>query len=76
MLDASGVRRYAGEHAVILNQLVQDFQYFIEGAKDWHNKAKYEKREELKELLGHEPIEVFVGGLLGIGLAFFLNQFY
>lgn len=76
MFDASGVRRHAGEHAVLLNQLVDDFQYFIEGAKDWHKKAEYEKRTKLKELLGHEPIEVFVGGLLGVGLAFLLYQVY
>ncbi|HLQ97174.1 MAG TPA: divergent PAP2 family protein [Candidatus Dormibacteraeota bacterium] len=76
MFDASGVRRQAGKQAVVLNQLIKDFQYFVEGAKDWKEKEEYEKRQELKELLGHQPIEVFFGGVTGIGIAFLLFQFY
>ncbi|WP_284141452.1 MULTISPECIES: divergent PAP2 family protein [unclassified Virgibacillus] len=76
MFDASGVRRQAGEHAILLNQLVKDFQYFVEGAKDWNKKEEYEKRRELKELLGHQPIEVFFGGLAGICIALFLFPLY
>ncbi|MBM7570927.1 divergent PAP2 family protein [Aquibacillus albus] len=70
MFDASGVRRHAGEQAVLLNMLVKDFHYFVEEAKEWAKKAEYEKRKELKELLGHEPIEVFFGGLTGVIIAF------
>ncbi|GGA76610.1 divergent PAP2 family protein [Ornithinibacillus halotolerans] len=69
MYDASGVRRHAGTHATVLNQLVKDFQVLIEGAKNWENKEKYEKREDLKELLGHQPIEVFFGAITGILVA-------
>ena len=76
MFDASGVRRQAGQQAVVLNQLIKDFQYFMEGAKDWKDKEEYEKRQELKELLGHQPIEVFFGGLTGVGIALLLFQFY
>lgn len=76
MFDATGVRRQAGEQAVVLNMLIKDFQFFIEGAKDWNKKEEYEKRRELKELLGHQPIEVFFGGLFGIGIAFLLFQLY
>lgn len=76
MFDATGVRRHAGEHAVVLNQLIKDFQYFVDGAKDWNKKEEYEKRQELKELLGHQPIEVFFGGVTGIGIAFLLYPFY
>ncbi|ALX47219.1 divergent PAP2 family protein [Lentibacillus amyloliquefaciens] len=76
MFDASGVRRQAGEQAIVINQLVEDFQYFMEGAKDWNRKEIYQKRKELKELLGHQPIEVFFGGLSGVAIAFFLYQFY
>ncbi|MGM8365173.1 divergent PAP2 family protein [Virgibacillus sp. W0181] len=72
MFDATGVRRQAGEQAILLNQLMKDFQYFIEEAKDWNKKAEYEKRKELKELLGHQPIEVLFGGLSGVGIAFLL----
>lgn len=76
MFDASGVRRQAGEQAVLLNQLSKDFNHFMEGAKDWNKKAEIEKRKELKELLGHQPIEVFFGGLSGIGIAFLLYFLY
>ncbi|MCB2536239.1 divergent PAP2 family protein, partial [Listeria monocytogenes] len=33
MFDATGVRRQAGEQAVVLNKLVTDFQDFVEHAK-------------------------------------------
>ncbi|MRH44759.1 divergent PAP2 family protein [Aquibacillus halophilus] len=76
MFDATGVRRQAGEQAVVLNMLVKDFNYFIEEAKVWSKKKEYEKRAELKELLGHQPIEVFFGGLTGIILAFLLYPLF
>ena len=73
MFDASGVRRQAGEQAVVLNQLVADFNRIIEDAKDWPKMAKQEKTKELKELLGHKPIEVFFGCLTGILLALIIH---
>jgi len=76
MFDASGIRRQAGEQAVIINQLINDFQDFVEGTKAWKDKKEDEKRQELKEIMGHQPIEVFVGALLGIVIAFLLYQFY
>ena len=54
MYDASGVRRAAGRQARIINQIVLDFY-----------KEKQVKTEKLKELLGHTPLEVFVGAILG-----------
>ncbi|MCH1625521.1 divergent PAP2 family protein [Ferdinandcohnia quinoae] len=66
MFDASGVRRHAGEQATVLNQLVADFQRFAEEAKMWPKSDEDKKRSDLKELLGHQPIEVFFGGLSGI----------
>jgi uncharacterized protein len=66
MFDATGVRRHAGEQATVLNKLVTDFHKFLEEARDWPKKKEQEKRKELKELLGHQPIEVFFGGLSGI----------
>lgn len=76
MYDASGIRRQAGEQAIIINQLINDFQSFIEGTKDWKEKETIQKRQELKEIMGHRPIEVFFGALSGIGIAFILAQFY
>lgn len=69
MFDATGIRRQAGEQAIVLNMLVKDFQYFVEEAKVWAKKQEFEKKQELKELLGHQPIEVFFGGVTGIILA-------
>lgn len=73
MFDASGVRREAGEHAIILNLLVRDFKRLRDGAQDWTDKEEYEKIQELKTLLGHKPSEVFVGALCGIFVAFILH---
>ncbi|MDR0958515.1 MAG: divergent PAP2 family protein [Clostridiales bacterium] len=55
MYDAAGIRRAAGKQAEILNMLI-DY---------WENAGlKIDKR--LKELLGHTPIEVAAGAILGI----------
>ncbi|WP_117237044.1 divergent PAP2 family protein [Thermus sediminis] len=60
MYDATGIRRAAGLHAQLLNQLVQEFQEVL---------RKGPKPEPLKELLGHTYLEVFVGALLGLLVA-------
>lgn len=72
MFDSTGVRRQTGEQAIMLNILTNDFNRFVNEARDWGNKEQYQKKEELKELLGHQPIEVFFGGLTGILLTFLL----
>lgn len=66
MFDATGIRRHAGYQATVINQLVMDFNKVREEMKHWPEKQAEEKRNELKELLGHQPIEVFFGGLLGV----------
>lgn len=59
MYDAAGVRRAAGQQAKILNKIVEEWE-----------QADFEHTDKrLKELLGHTPKEVFVGGLLGIAIA-------
>ncbi|SDZ60669.1 hypothetical protein SAMN05421736_12090 [Evansella caseinilytica] len=73
MFDATGIRRHAGEQATVLNALVTDFNKLVEEMKSWPQKAEQDKRKELKELLGHQPIEVFFGGLLGIFIALTLH---
>ncbi len=57
MYDAAGVRRAAGKQARILNMIIHELQQ--------GNKLVDEK-EKLKELLGHTPIEVIAGALLGL----------
>ncbi|WP_110113750.1 divergent PAP2 family protein [Bacillus sp. CGMCC 1.16541] len=73
MFDATGVRRHAGEQATVLNQLVEDFNRVVEEAKMWPTQEEREKQEKLKELLGHQPIEVFFGAITGIIVAFLVH---
>jgi hypothetical protein len=58
MFDASNVRRAAGEQAKILNYIMDNWG---------HSKPEFVLKE-LKELLGHTPLEVIVGAALGIAL--------
>jgi acid phosphatase family membrane protein YuiD len=60
MYDAAGVRRAVGIQAGILNRMLDE--YFV------HQKFS-EKR--LLELIGHTPIQVVAGGLLGFALGWF-----
>ena len=56
MYDATGVRRAAGQQAMILNRLLDDLFIAHRGIP----------QERLRELLGHTPIEVIAGAVLGI----------
>jgi uncharacterized protein len=56
MYDAAGVRQAAGKQARILNQILDEF----------FQEHKEFNEERLKELLGHTPVQVFVGLALGI----------
>lgn len=60
MTDASGVRREAGQHARVLNKIINDIMI--------DNRTI--SFDTLKELLGHSPFEVAVGALLGVFVAF------
>jgi acid phosphatase family membrane protein YuiD len=75
MHDAMGVRRHAGYHAEVLNKLLVDFNRLIETLKD-PNLMKTESREKLKELLGHQPAEVFFGIITGILVGLLTYQVY
>lgn len=59
MYDAAGVRRAAGQQAKILNKIVED----------WGKASPSDTEKKLKELLGHTPVEVFAGAILGIIIA-------
>jgi acid phosphatase family membrane protein YuiD len=58
MSDAAGVRRAAGQQAKILNLIMEDL---------------YQSRpippQRLKELLGHTPVQVLVGAVIGVAIA-------
>lgn len=60
MYDATGVRRAAGIQASILNQIIDEL---------FQGHPISETR--LRELLGHTPIQVVVGAVLGIFIAWF-----
>lgn len=72
MFDATGVRWQAGKQAVVLNQLVTDFNLLVEQVKNWQKQEETQKQSQLKELLGHKPIEVFFGAITGALIAFVL----
>jgi len=61
MYDAAGLRRAAGRQAAILNRLVEDLVH-MRGMQE----------QKLRELLGHTPVEVVVGALLGIVVGWIL----
>ncbi len=60
--DAMGVRRQAGEHAKMLNRVA----YTLEQENQNNESPILMKFDELKELLGHTPLEVLGGIVLGI----------
>ncbi|MEG2087874.1 MAG: divergent PAP2 family protein [Angelakisella sp.] len=78
MYDAMGVRRAAGEQAKVLNKMIFSFKDInkifelldaeIEEEFD-ENTDTIIEHEELKEFLGHTPLEVLGGALLGLLIA-------
>ncbi len=61
MYDACNVRRAAGEQAKILNYIVEH----------WEEMSPALVGKELKELLGHTPVQVFMGAILGACIGWF-----
>jgi uncharacterized protein len=59
MYDAAGVRQAAGKQARVLNQIMDEF---------FHGEHQFTE-DRLKELLGHTPVQVIVGCILGIAIA-------
>ena len=60
MTDAMGVRWQTGEQSKVINKLVSEI---FSGDSEVANTA-------LKELVGHTPVQVFVGAFVGIGVPF------
>ena len=56
MYDAAGVRRSAGRNAAVINHMLDDLA----------TRGFFMDEERLKELVGHTPIQVMAGALLGI----------
>ncbi len=55
MYDAAGVRRAAGKQAKLLNKIVET-----------PGLTSLQVSEKLVEVLGHTPMQVFVGALIGV----------
>ena len=67
MYDAIGVRRETGKQAKLLNSILME------------NPLKLNAevlQEKLKEYVGHTPLQVLAGAILGIVLALVLNLYY
>lgn len=62
MFDAQGVRRATGRQAYILNKIMDDIY--------WQGKTK---ESRLRELIGHTPVEVIAGCLVGIAIAYIMQ---
>ena len=60
MYDAAGVRRHAGKQAEVLNRIVEDM---------FHGSAI--SNTKLKEVLGHSPLQVMCGAILGVAVGTF-----
>ncbi len=66
MYDAAGVRQAAGKQARVLNQVIDEL--FSE-----HSEFN---QDRLKELLGHTPVQVIVGLILGITISLLASPAY
>ena len=65
MYDAAGVRRAAGKQAACLNRIIMDI----------YKQDLVEAGGKLKELLGHTPMQVFVGAAYGVLYAILVHHF-
>lgn len=63
MYDAAGVRRAAGKQAACLNKIIMDL----------YKQDLQEAGGKLKELLGHTPLQVFIGAIFGIVYAYYIH---
>ena len=67
MYDAIGVRQETGKQARLLNMILE---------QDFFKLNNQEFQKKLKEFVGHTPLQVFVGAILGIVIALLVNLAY
>lgn len=65
MHDAMGVRRETGKQAIVINDMMELFQEM----------GKMTVEESLKEFVGHTPLQVLMGAILGSGIGFAVCTF-
>lgn len=73
--DAIGIRREAGKHATVLNNMKEEISDIVAELSKGKEKNERIVEEKLKELLGHEPIEAISGTILG-ALLVLLSYFF
>ena len=59
MYDAAGVRRAVSKQSIILNRILQELM----------DKRPKDLQNDVRQLIGHTPFQVFTGGILGIAFA-------
>lgn len=67
MYDAMGVRRETGKQAQLLNSVFFENILNLDGVL---------LQEKLKEYVGHTPLQVAAGAVLGIGMTLVISSFY
>lgn len=65
MYDAAGLRRSVGRQAAVLNEIVAEI----------FSGHPHLSTQRFRELLGHTPIEVFAGAILGFVVAMWIHMF-
>ncbi len=63
LYDATGVRRAAGEQAAVLNVIIVELK---------KHSRPLQVEERMKELIGHTPLQVLMGALLGFFVGYYL----
>ncbi len=64
MIDAMGVRRATGDNSKLLNKIVHDL---------FEEKNSQYLLEDIKQYVGHKPLEVLVGAFIGILIPFIIK---
>jgi acid phosphatase family membrane protein YuiD len=72
MYDAQGIRRHTGEIAQLVNDLEDNISKF---SGEFPSFEYVQREKELKELLGHQPIEVLGGAALGVVMGLLAAKF-
>lgn len=67
MYDAMGVRRETGIQAKLLNDIIKTFEDM--------GRSELTAYDKLKEFIGHTPLQVLMGALLGILIAVIIYGF-
>lgn len=66
MIDAMGVRRATGENAKVINKIAKDL---------FEGKTTQYLAKDLKEYIGHKPLEVLVGAVIGLAVPLLIAPF-